>query len=283
VVVDNKMFKDLNDYGFKTSDRFYVIAEIGINHGGDLDDAKRLIDSAARSGANAVKFQTYLTEKRVPKDSPIFEILKTCELPLSSFEVLKNHADSLEVDFFSTPFDRESVECLSSLNVPLYKIASFDVVNHSLLSSLSLEKTPVIMSVGMSSLKEINEAYEILSESCPITLLHCISAYPTHKLDSNLSAIDELKKNFDCVVGQSDHTNGIQSPLYAYLRGAQVLEKHYKINDSSECVDSPVSITENQMSQLIQHLKEADRMLGSGILGIRSAEIDTVPYRRFSK
>ena len=156
--------KNLNKYGFNTSKLFYTIAEIGINHGGDLDKAKSLIDSAVRAKADSVKFQTYLTEKRAPKDSPIFDILKQCELPFDAFEKLKNHADEQSIEFFSTPFDEESVQCLEDIDVNLYKVASFDVVNHKLLSSIAETGKTIIMSVGMANTNEIKSAYKILKE-----------------------------------------------------------------------------------------------------------------------
>ena len=130
-------FKDLRKNGFDTNNRFYTIAEIGINHNGKVDQALRLIDAAHRSGADSVKFQTYVTEKRVKKDSEIFQILKNCELSYYDFDKLKKHADDLGITFFSTPFDEESVEFLDSINVPFYKIASFDIVNHRLLRKIS--------------------------------------------------------------------------------------------------------------------------------------------------
>ena len=130
--------KILRDYGFNTDNKTYIIAEIGINHGGDLDTAIKLIDSAAKTGCDAVKFQTYLTEQRAPKGNrEVFDVLKKCELPFSDFEKLKDHSKSYGIDFFSTPFDRESIEYLESIETDLYKVASFDVVNKELLRDLS--------------------------------------------------------------------------------------------------------------------------------------------------
>jgi len=282
-MVTDKMFRDLKGHGYSTKNRFYTIAEIGINHGGSLDKAFRLIDSAAKTGVNCVKFQTYITEKRVSKDSPIFDILKSCELKMKDFELLKKHSNDYGLDFFSTPFDDESVECLLSLNVPFYKVASFDVVNHSLLKKLSEQKKPVIMSTGMSNLNEVKTALAILGDSVTTTLLHCISAYPTLETDSNLAVIDFLRSNFECVIGQSDHTPDIKTALYAFLRGAQVLEKHFKIDEHFECIDGSVSITEFQMKELVQKLCEADQILGTSSLCATSAEKETLKYRRFSK
>ena len=275
--------KNLKNYGFNTSKLFYTIAEIGINHGGDLDKAKSLIDSAVRAGADSVKFQTYLTEKRVPKDSPIFDILKQCELPFDAFEKLKNHAEAQNIEFFSTPFDEESVQCLEDIGVKLYKIASFDVLNHKLLKRISKTGKTVIMSVGMANLHEIQNAYNILKEKTDrIVILHCVSAYPTDEKDANLAVIERLKSEFDCVIGQSDHTNDIQVPLYAAAMGAQILEKHYKIDNEMDCVDSPVSITEEQMLRFTYQLNKLDKILGNSKIGLLDAEEGAKQFRRAS-
>lgn len=276
--------KDLKSYGFNTSNRFFTIAEVGINHGGDLDKAKSLIDSAARAGADSVKFQTYLTEKRAPKNSPIFDILKKCELPFDTFESLKNYADVQNIEFFSTPFDEESLQCLENIGVSMYKVASFDVVNHKLLRRIAETGKTVIMSVGMANLNEIQSAYKTLKEKTEkIAILHCVSAYPTDEKDANLAVINSLQNEFDCVIGQSDHTNDILVPLYAASMGAQVLEKHYKINDKMDCVDSPVSITENQFATLSNKLKNIEIILGDSDIKSFMVEKGSLQFRRFSK
>lgn len=275
--------KSLKEIGIPTKMQTFIIAEIGINHGGDIDLAKKLIDSAVRAGVDAVKFQTYLTEKRVTKDSPIFDILKKCELSFEAFRELKQYCDSKGVLFFSTPFDSESVDFLESLNVQLYKLASFDVVNFEILKKVASTGKPVIISVGMSSISEIRNAVEELNKgTSQIGLLHCISAYPTSEEDANISAIHSLIVNFpDCVVGQSDHTNDIQVPLYAVAAGAQILEKHYKVSENMECIDAPVSISESQMAKLITETRRLEKILGTGIPESTPAQKGTEQYRRF--
>jgi len=275
--------KNLNKYGFNTSKLFYTIAEIGINHGGDVDLAKKLIDSAVRAGTDSVKFQTYLTEKRVPGDSPIFDILKQCELPFEVFEELKKHAEGQGVEFFSTPFDDESVQCLEDIGVNLYKVASFDVVNHKLLKRITETGKTVIMSVGMANLSEIQDAYKILKEKTDrIAILHCVSAYPTNENDANLAVIASLKSEFDCVIGQSDHTNDIKVPLYAAAMGAQILEKHYKINEDMDCIDAPVSITEKNMREMITEIHRLENIIGEQEIGCKETEQETKQFRRHS-
>ena len=276
--------KNLKKYGFSTDNKVYVIAEIGLNHGGDINTSKRLIDSASRTGVDAVKFQTYLTEKRVAKNSPIFDVLKKCELPFEAFKELKDYTETYNIEFFSTPFDEESVDFLESINCALYKVASFDVVNYKLLSKIADTKKTIIMSVGMANLSEIEEAFKILNNKTKnLAILHCISAYPTKEEDANLSAVYTLKEKFDCVIGQSDHTNGIVVPLYAVATGAQIIEKHYKIDENMNCVDAPVSISEGKMKELVLKIRKLEKILGDGELGIRKAEVECKIFRRNNK
>ena len=280
-----RLIKNLKSFGFGTNNQTYVIAEIGINHGGDIEVARALIDSAARTGVDAVKFQTYLAEKRAPEGNvAVSDILKKCELPFEAFKDLKAYTEQKSVDFFSTAFDIESLNVLESIDCDIYKLASFDITNQELLKEVAGTGKPVILSTGMSSLEEIKNAYEILRGGTnKITLLHCISAYPTKQQDANLAAIYELKENFECVIGQSDHTDGIQVPLYAVAAGAQVIEKHYKLDDKMDCVDAPVSITEAQMKRMVAEIRRIEEIFGEGELGVRKAEEETKVYRRFSE
>lgn len=273
--------KVLKDYGLLTDKKVYVIAELGLNHGGDLSLAKKLIDSASRTGVDAVKFQTYIAEKRAAKDSPIFGILKKCELPFKAFKELKEYSQDRNLEFISTPFDEESVDFLEEIGCKIYKVASFDVVNLKLLKKIAATKKAIIMAVGMSNLEEINTAFAILSkETDKITLLHCISAYPTKEEDANLAAISSLRGEFDCLIGQSDHTSGILVPLYAVAAGAQVIEKHYKIDKNMDCVDAPVSITEAETKELVSGIRKLENILGNGELGLREPEKSCAIFRR---
>ena len=276
------VIKKLRDFGFNTDNRTYIIAEIGINHRGDINIAKQLIDSAVRSGVDAVKFQTYITEQRAPKgNDEVFKILKDLELPFEAFKELKDYTKQYDVDFFSTPFDKESVEYLESIGTDLYKIASFDIVNHQLLREVAKTGKPVIMSVGMSNLDEIEDAYKILKEGTDsIAILHCISSYPTIEKDSNLSNIYKIQERYDCIIGQSDHTSDIKVPIYAAAAGAQILEKHFKIDEEFECIDSPVSITEVQMKGLIEEVRSLEKIFGNESFGIRKSEEGAKIFRR---
>lgn len=275
--------KNLKNFGFNTNNRTYIIAEIGINHRGDIEIAKKLIDSAVRSGADAVKFQTYLTEKRAPKGNiEMFDLLKNLELPFEAFKELKDYSNKQKIDFFSTPFDKESVDYLNNIGVDFYKVASFDLTNHKILNEIAQTGKPVIMSIGMSNLKEIDEAYNILKKGTKkIAILHCISSYPTIEKDSSLSNLYKLQDRYsECIIGQSDHTNDIKVPIYAAAAGAQILEKHFKIDDNFECVDSVVSITESQMKKLVEEIRNLEKIFGEEIFGLREVEKAQENFRR---
>jgi N,N'-diacetyllegionaminate synthase len=262
----------------------FVIAEIGINHNGSFDEAVRLVKSAAKTGCDAVKFQTYITEKRTKKDSGIFDILKKCELPFDDFVRLQKVCHDCGVGFFSTPFDEESLDFLVDLQVPLLKLASFDVTHLTYLEKVVEKKVPVILSTGISEFWEIARAVDLFGRSgCPLALLHCVSSYPTEPRDANLNAISSLKRHFDLPVGHSDHTADIQIPLYAAAMGAAILEKHYCVSKEDSCVDGPVSISEEQMANLVRLLRELEAAKGDGSLSIRGPEESMRGFRRQSQ
>ena len=276
--------KTLREIGIKSAYATHIIAEIGINHGGNIELAKKLIDSAHRAGVDSVKFQTYLTEKRTKPGSPIFDILKKCELSFDAFKELKDYSDKKGIIFFSTPFDNESIEYLETINCPFYKIASFDLVNKPFLEKIAKTTKPVILSVGMSNINEIETAVNILSKNTnKIALLHCISAYPTKEEDANLAAIHTLREKFgNHLIGHSDHTDGIKIPLYAVAAGAKIIEKHFKISADMDCVDAPVSITEEQMKQLVKETRALEKIMGDGIPELTEAQKEIEQYRRYS-
>ena len=264
--------------------RTFIIAEIGINHNGDFYKAKKLIDAAKRAGADAVKFQTYITEKRVQKNSPIFNILKKCELSFKEFYLLKKYAQNKKIEFMSTPFDIESFNFLKKIGVNKIKISSFDIINTKFLKEMSKKHSDFIMSVGMSTYQEIKKAIKILVKNPKnkISLLHCVSSYPTSEKDSQLKCITILKKIFKYKIGHSDHTNDIFVPLCAVAMGAEIIEKHFMLNSKMKCVDKPVSITENQMKKLVIGIRRFEKSLGNNFLGIRKNERKFKIYRRYS-
>lgn len=237
------------------------------------------------SGADAVKFQTYFTDNRAPDvSSDIRKILSSCELPLESFLDLKQHADQLGIQFFSTPFCEKSAQYLKKIGCDIFKISSFDVSNKSFLRCISELGGTVIMSSGMSNLDEIKLAREELQiNDCHLALLHCVSSYPTPKHEANLQAINTLLNEFsDLVIGYSDHCVGNLIAEYAVAAGATIIEKHYMIDENMDCVDAPVSITQNQMSQLVQSIRQMENYFGNGELDLLDVERPALSFKRVS-
>ena len=262
----------------------FIIAEAGINHNGDMNIAYCLIDEAKKAGASAIKFQTYITDKRVKKDNPVYGILKQCELTVVQQKRLKAYADKKGVIFFSTPFDEESVEGLQSLGVSLLKVASFDVVNHKLLKKIAAAGLPIIMSRGMATKKELDAAVSILKKArADFALLHCVSAYPTPKEEVNLGAIQTLLNMYDAPIGYSDHTLDIETPVYAVVHGARILEKHFTLDKKMKGPDQALSADPKEFARLVQKVREVERMLGHGRLTMANIEKGTKIFRRPSK
>ncbi len=266
----------------KNTKKTFIIAEIGINHGGDINKAYKLINAAKRSGADAVKFQTYITEKRVNKKSPIFEILKKCELSFDEFQKINDYCKKINILFFSTPFDIQSSKFLiKELKVRLLKIASFDSSNNDLISEIKKYKTNVIMSVGLSNLNEIKSSVKKLSLTNNLALLHCITAYPINFDDANISVISNLKKQFPKnIIGYSDHTNGIFVPPLAVAAGAKIIEKHFMINRKDNVVDKAVSIDSKSFKKMVAEIRKIEKVLGEDKVKVRNVEKDFLIFKR---
>lgn len=259
----------------------FIIAEAGINHNGKIKEALKLVDAAKKTGVSAIKFQTYITEKRTKKNSLIFDILKKCELKYSDFKIIKDYCDEKKILFFSTPFDIEAIDFLESIKVKLYKISSFDIQNLELLQRVVKTKKPCIFSTGMSSLNSIINTYNLFERKKIETgILHCISSYPNLEENSFLSNISVLKQKFNSTIGLSDHTNDIKTSLYSYILGAQIIEKHFKISESHKCVDSAVSITPSQMVKLIYQINNYNKIYGKPKFGVRPSEKLATTFKR---
>ncbi len=269
--------------GFPT----FIIAEIGINHNGNIEEAFELIDAAKNSGADAVKLQSYITEKRVKKDSPIFDILKKSELTFDQQKSCFKFGRDLGLTMFSTPFDNDSIEFLESINCSIYKVASFDSVNKALLRKIGSTKKPVIMSTGMTNVKELSEAWKSLGgkndgSGCDLALLHCISSYPTPTTEANLSMIHLLKSLHNGPIGYSDHTIGSEIPIMAVAAGARIIEKHFTLDTSAEGPDHALSADPKIMKEMIDGVRRMEKILGSSEMKVREIEKSIVPFRRFS-
>jgi N,N'-diacetyllegionaminate synthase len=260
----------------------FLIAEIGINHGGNTEVARQLIKHAALAGASAVKFQTYVTEKRVSKDSPIFDILKRCELSPDDQRALKKYAEEeCKTLFFSTPFDEDSVTLLESMDVALYKVASFDITNLALLRKIAATRKPVIISTGMASASEVQVALGVLREN-PVALLHCVSAYPTPANQADLNTIHTLLATYPHVIGYSDHTLGVEVPALAVAAGARIIEKHFTLDTKADGPDHALSADPTLFAQMAGEIQRIEGILGIGELRLRQAEQGTAVYRRLS-
>ena len=260
--------------------KIIFIAEIGLNHNGDLKLAEEMIIKAAEAGADAVKFQTFIPEKMISpynssllesgrpdfKDYEIIDFFKKFCFTFNQWKILKETADKCGVEFFSAPFDNESVDLLEDLNVRLYKIASSELTNTPLLKKTGSTGKPVLLSTGMSKPEEIEMAIQNLNNSgCPeIILLHCVSLYPTEKNEANLSRMVSLKERFNMPVGLSDHTGDYETAIIAASLGSVVFEKHFIIDNNHDCPDKVVSITAEQFKEMINKVNLAVSIMGDG-------------------
>ncbi len=265
-------------------EKTFIIAEIGINHGGDLKLARELIKKASYCGADAVKMQTYLTEKRVSKNNPIYELLKKCELGTEEHQELFEVAAGEGIILFSTPFDDESVDLLVKFGVKAIKIASFDIVNFELLRKVVQTKIPLIVSTGMANKGEVDKAVELFAgNNTKYCLLHCISAYPTKKEDANLNVIKTLKKNYDCPIGYSDHTLGIKVPILAVSAGAAIIEKHFTLDKNLQGPDHQMSADPEDLVKMISEIREVEKILGSKEIRTTEAEEKFTSLKRITE
>ena len=248
----------------------FIIAEAGINHNGSLDLAKKMIDAAKSCGADAVKFQTFRTEDLVVKDKNTdshFRMLKKLELNEKEFESLNSHCKNKNIIFLSTPFDSKSAEFLYKLRIPAFKIASGELTNLPLLRQIALYNKPIILSTGMSTLKEVREAVGVIysTGNKKLILLHCTSNYPAKYEDVNLKAMDTLKKEFNVAVGYSDHTQGIEVSVAAVAMGACVIEKHFTLDKIFSGPDHKASMEPEEFRGLVEAIRNIEKATGSGV------------------
>jgi len=246
------------------SEPVFFIAEIGLNHNGDVELGKDMIDAAESSGASAVKFQTYRTEEFIAQRSDYFDIFKRSELTPDRFSELHEHSKKIGITFFSTPFDFESVDLLATLKVPMFKVASCDLTNRPLIARIAKQQRPIILSAGLGTLGELISAIEWCYESGnrDVIVLHCIAHYPTDPRDVNLRTIPFLRRTIDHPIGLSDHTLGIDVPLASVALGAQVIEKHFTLDKTLPGPDHQLSTTPTELSELVQRARVVSTALG---------------------
>lgn len=276
----------------------YVIAEAGVNHGGDPDLAFRLVDAAAAAGADAVKFQTFKADRvaspqaakaayqrrATPPDEAQLDMLRRLELPFEVFAELDAYCRRLGIQFLSTPFDEESAAFLAQLGIPAFKVASGEITNLPFLRRLAGYGRPLIISTGMAGLGEVEAAVAAVTEAgCrQLVLLHCVSSYPADPSDVNLRALDTLRAAFGVPVGYSDHTLGTEIALAAVARGACVLEKHFTLDRDLPGPDHAASLEPGQLRDLVAAVRRVEAALGDGRKRPAASEVDTAVAARRS-
>jgi sialic acid synthase SpsE len=262
----------------KLSQDCYVIAEAGLNHNGSLDTAKKLIDVAAIAGADAVKFQKRTVEKLAvesvlnAKDDRFPEFGKTyrairehLEFTFNQYSELKSYAESKGLDFMVTAFDTVAVDFLEKLGLSHYKLASHSLTNLELLNYLARLKKPTVLSTGMAELEEVDQAVEIFRRhEAPLSIMHCVSAYPTPLAECNLSMMGILKKRYDLPVGYSGHELGFLPTLLAVSMGAQLVERHYTLDKTMVGFDHKMSLSSDELIIMINSIRDVPKIQGSG-------------------
>lgn len=259
----------------------FIIAEAGVNHNGDIKLAKQLIDVAQEAGADAVKFQTFHTEEVVIRSAEKakyqqettgaaesqFEMIKKLELPDEAFRALYSYANEKNILFLSTPDDTGSIDLLDELGVPAFKVASGEITNFPLLKYIARKQKPIILSTGMSTLGEIEEALAAIRKEAAveIILLHCVSCYPAQIEEMNLKAIQTLRQAFKLPVGLSDHTLGMTIPIAAVALGVCVIEKHFTLDKNLPGPDHRASLEPGELKQMIAVIRDVEKAMGDGV------------------
>ena len=275
----------------------FIIAEMSGNHNGSLATALKIVDFAAKAGADAIKLQTYTPEtitmrssrkeffikdkKNMWKNNSLFDLYKKAQTPWAWHKLIFERAKKKKLIFFSSPFDESAVDFLERLNVPLYKIASFENNHFPLLKKVAKTGKPIIMSTGLATLKELKESVNYLRKNgCKnLALLKCTSSYPANPKDLNLESIHKLKKVFDCEVGFSDHSLGIGAAISAISYGATIIEKHFTLN-KLKGVDGKFSSEVEELKMLKKESEVAWQAKGNIFLGPTSSEKKYTKFRR---
>ena len=266
-----------------------IIAEAGVNHNGNIDIARRLIDAAADAGVDYVKFQTFKTENLVSATAPTAEYQKTATNETSQFAMLKrlelseaqhyeliDYCKSKGVKFLSTAFDMESIDLLAKLNLDFWKIPSGEITNYPYLAKIARFGQPIVMSTGMCDFTDIKNALDALIENGAnledITLLHCNTQYPTPMEDVNLNAMQNIALTYGIKVGYSDHTTGIEVPIAATALGATIIEKHFTLDKTMEGPDHKASLEPHELKAMVTAIRNIEKALGSGEKQTSSSE-----------
>jgi N,N'-diacetyllegionaminate synthase len=274
-----------------------VVAEAGVNHDGRLDSALELIDAAAAAGADVVKFQTFAPASLAVRDAPLAdyqrgragdaagqrEMLERLCLSADDLTAIAARCERQGILFLSTPFDLSSATQLERLGVPAFKVASSELTNLPFLSALGQRGKPLIVSTGMATLGEVNDAVSAVANTgAPLVLLHCVSAYPTPLEQANVRAIDTLRSAFGVPVGFSDHSIGFDASLAAVARDACLLERHLTLDRTRRGPDHAVSLEPDELRELVRRVRAIEVALGDGRKAPQPAEHDTCAVARRS-
>ncbi|WP_312906905.1 N-acetylneuraminate synthase family protein [Tissierella praeacuta] len=247
----------------------YIIAEVGSNHDGNIENAKRYILAAKEIGADAVKFQAFTADRLVNKDKlpEIYTLMNDLEISMDWLPILNEYAKKIGIEFLCTPFDIKSAEILFNLGINAFKISSGDITNIPLLRYIGSRKLPVILSTGMSYLKEIEEALQVLSCNGvdEIGILHCISKYPPRYEEMNLNVLKTLKQAFNYVTGFSDHSEENIGTIAAITLGARIIEKHITFDKTLPGADHPFALTVSEFEKMINDIRKLELALGNGV------------------
>lgn len=266
-----------------------IIAEAGVNHNGSLDIALKLVDTAAHAGADYVKFQTFKSDKIVTGKGKTadyqkentqaesqLDMLRRLELPYESFKIIAKRCKEKGIGFLSTPFDMESIDFLSSLHMDYFKIPSGEITNLPYLRKIAKMKMPVIISTGMCTLADVENALKVMYDGglsrYDITLLHCNTQYPTPFSDVNLRAMLTMREAFGVNVGYSDHTPGIVVPVAAVALGATIIEKHFTLDKGMEGPDHVASLDPEELEEMVKGVRHVSMALGSPLKRVTPSE-----------
>lgn len=288
IKVGNRMIGDGNST--------YIIAEMSANHAGSIERAIEIIHKAKECGADCIKIQTYTpdtltidcsnqyfnVDNGTWEGENLYQLYGKAYTPWEWQKQLKEEAEKVGIDFLSTPFDRTAVDFLEDLNIDFYKIASFEVVDLPLLKYVASKGKPIIMSTGMCTLEEIEEAVETIY-SCgnkQVALLKCSSAYPAEPQSMHLSTIQDMKKKFDLPIGLSDHSMGGFSAATAVALGASIIEKHFCLGREIQNPDASFSMTPSEFKDMVEQVRKTEAALGEAFYGVSEQEKSSVVFRR---
>jgi N,N'-diacetyllegionaminate synthase len=280
------------------TEHIFIIAEAGVNHNGNIDIARKMIDAAVEFKADAIKFQTFKAEYVISKyaqkaeyqkqttgvEESQLEMVKKLEFTHDEFRDLKGYCSKKGVLFLSTPFDFVSIDFLQSINISMLKVPSGEITNLPYLIKIAQTGKPVILSTGMSTLGEVRAAIEILRRngSSEITLLHCNTEYPTPYEDVNLNAMLTMQRELGLQVGYSDHTPGIEVSVAAVSLGAVVIEKHFTLDKNMEGPDHKASLEPDEFAVMVRAIRNVEKALGSGEKKPSPSEIKNMNIARKS-